>query len=172
MMRQITSMAKLISPTIGNCASDQITAITSNTQRVSTRLTMKPTTMAEIENRKKNEEPRKPNCSGSSFKSVLIGTPARLTTILSAKLTTMNRNRRKVIFQAPFGVGNALIIGSLASWPVATALRDASHGRLAKATGYFYEARRRYRRAVSGTLPATGFLAADHMAKSRWQITM
>ena len=55
---------KLTVPTIGNCASDQITAIASSTQRVSTRLTMKPTTMAEIENRKKNEEPSRPNCSG------------------------------------------------------------------------------------------------------------
>jgi hypothetical protein len=32
-------------------------ARTNSTQRVETRLTMKPTTMAEIENRKKNEEP-------------------------------------------------------------------------------------------------------------------
>ena len=104
-MRQITSVVKLTVPTIGNWASDQITAIASRTQRVSTRLTMKPTAMAEIENRKKNEEPRNPNCSGLSFNSSMIGTPARLTTILSAKLTSMNRNRRNVIFQAPFGVG-------------------------------------------------------------------
>src|SRR5215469_6265608 len=65
---------------------------------------MKPTTTAESENRKKKEEPKKPNCAGSSFSSVMIGTPARPTTILSAKFTTMNRNSRNVIFQAPFGV--------------------------------------------------------------------
>ncbi len=112
MIRQITRVVKLTLPTIGNCASDQITAITNSTQRVATRLTMKPTTMAEIENRKKNEAPRKPNCSGSSFMSARIGTPARLTTILSAKLTTMNRNRRKVIFQAPAGVGFPVMAAS------------------------------------------------------------
>ena len=72
---------------------------------------MKPTTMAEIENRKKNEEPSRPNCSGSSFSSVMIGTPARPTTILSAKFTSMNRNSRNVIVQAPFGVA----VGSLSS---------------------------------------------------------
>ena len=43
--------------------------------------------------------------------SALIGTPARLTTILSAKLTSMNRNRRNVIFQAPLGVG-CVVMGS------------------------------------------------------------
>src|SRR3954452_13666598 len=111
MMRQITSVVKPIVPTIGNCATDQISAIASSTVRVSMRLTMKPTTMAEIENRKKNEEPRKPNCSGVSFSSSMIGAPARPTTILSAKFTSMNRNSRKVIFQAPFGVGCAVIAG-------------------------------------------------------------
>ncbi|MGY3463834.1 hypothetical protein ACVW0I_000705 [Bradyrhizobium sp. LM6.11] len=34
----------------------------------------------------------------------MIGTPARPTTILSAKFTSMNRNSRKVTVQAPFGV--------------------------------------------------------------------
>ncbi len=106
-MRQIRSVVKLTVPTIGNCASAQITARVSSTQRVATLLTMKPTTMAEIENRKKNEEPSRPNCSGSSFKSVMIGTPARPTTILSAKFTSMNRNRRKVTVQACFGVAAA-----------------------------------------------------------------
>ena len=101
---------KLTVPTIGNCASAQITASTSSTQRVATRLTMKPTTMAEIENRKKNEEPSRPNCSGSSFSSVMIGTPARPTTILSAKFTSMKRNSRNVIFQAPLGVGCAVMV--------------------------------------------------------------
>src|ERR1700694_3326083 len=71
---------------------------------------MNPTTMAEIENRKKNEEPSSPNCSGSSFISVMIGTPARPTTILSAKFTSMNRNSKKVIFQAPLGVGSAVMV--------------------------------------------------------------
>jgi hypothetical protein len=37
----------------------------------------------------------------------MIGTPARPTTILSAKFTTMNKNRRNVILQAPLGVGCA-----------------------------------------------------------------
>src|SRR6476646_5200385 len=111
MMRQIRSVVKLTVPTIGNCANDQITAIASRTQRVSMRLTMKPTTMAEIENRMKNEEPRKPNCSGESFNSSMIGAPARPTTILSAKFTSMNRNSRKVIFQAPLGVGCAVMAG-------------------------------------------------------------
>jgi hypothetical protein len=109
MMRQITSVVKPTVPTIGNCDIDQITAITSSTQRVSTRLTMKPTTIAEIENKKKNEEPRKPNCSGESFSSSMIGAPARPTTILSAKFTSMNRNSRNVIFQAPFGVACAVM---------------------------------------------------------------
>src|SRR5256885_7933236 len=111
MMRQTSSMAKETSPTIGNCATDQITAIASSTQRVSMRLTMKPTTMAEIENRTKNEEPSRPNCSGDSFNSSMIGAPARPTTILSAKFTSMNRNSRKVIFQAPLGVGCAVMAG-------------------------------------------------------------
>src|SRR5215475_1786504 len=113
MMRQINSVVKLTVPTIGNCDSDQMIAITSSTQRVGTRLTMKPTMMAEIENSRKKDEPSSPNCSASSLRSFMIGTPARPTTILSAKLTTMNRNRRKVIFQAPFGVGCAVILGSL-----------------------------------------------------------
>src|SRR3954471_6569967 len=104
-MRQIMSVVKETVPTIGNCVSAQITASVSSTQRVGTLLTMKPTTMAEIENRKKKLEPSRPNCSGSSFSSVMIGTPARPTTILSAKFTTMNRNRRKVMVQAPLGVG-------------------------------------------------------------------
>ncbi|MGY4380684.1 hypothetical protein ACVWZ3_008323 [Bradyrhizobium sp. i1.3.6] len=103
-MRQIRSVVNETVPTIGNCASAQITASVSSTQRVGTLLTMKPTTMAEIENRKKNEEPSRPNCSASSFRSVMIGTPARPTTILSAKFTTMKRKRRKVTVQAPFGV--------------------------------------------------------------------
>src|SRR5689334_13443438 len=103
-MRQIRSVVKETVPTIGNCASAQITASVSSTQRVGTLLTRKPTTMAEIENRKKNAEPSRPNCAGSSFMSVTIGTPARPTTILSAKFTTIKRKRRKTMVQAPFGV--------------------------------------------------------------------
>ena len=117
MTRQITSVVKLTVPTMGNCASDHTTAIASSTQRVATLLTMKPTMIAEIENRKKNEEPRKPNCSGSSFISFMIGAPASPTTILSAKFTSMNRNRRKVIFQAPFGVACAVMVGLPSSIP-------------------------------------------------------
>src|ERR1700754_606581 len=115
MMRQIKSVVKPTLPTIGNCASDQITAIASSTQRVATLLTMKPTMMAEIENSRKKEEPSWPNCSGSSFRSFMIGTPARPTTILSAKFTSMNRNKRKVIFQAPLGVGCPVMFGSPSS---------------------------------------------------------
>src|SRR3569833_1957586 len=103
-MRQIRSVVKETVPTIGNCVSAQITASVNSTQRVGTSLTMKPTTIAEIENRKKNDEPSRPNCSGSSFSSVMIGTPARPTTILSAKITSMIRNRINVTVQAPFGV--------------------------------------------------------------------
>ena len=142
-MRQITSVVKLTVPTIGNCATDQITAIASSTQRVSMRLTMKPTTMAEIENRKKNEEPRKPNCSGESFSSSMIGAPARPTTILSAKFTSMNRNSRKVIFQAPFGVPSGVACAVMAGFPVffAGSVRSAgsngTRGLAGKATGIF-----------------------------------
>jgi len=109
-MRQINRVVNETVPTIGNCASAQITASASSTQRVGTLLTMKPTTMAAIENRKKNEEPSRPNCSGLSFRSVMIGTPARPTTILSAKFTTMKRKRRNVTVQAPFGVALVPIV--------------------------------------------------------------
>ena len=139
-MRQISSVVKLIVPTIGNCASAHITASTSRTQRVAMRLTMKPTTMAEIENRKKNEEPSRPNCSGSSFSSVMIGTPARPTTILSAKFTSMNRNRRNVIFQAPLGVGCVVMALSPIDRflrPVDPASPNATHGVSGNATGHF-----------------------------------
>ena len=71
---------------------------------------MKPTTMDAIENRKKNAEPSSPNCSGSSCSSVMIGTPARPTTILSAKFTSIKRNNRNVIFQAPLGVGCVVMV--------------------------------------------------------------
>ena len=51
MTRQIMSVVRPTGPTIGNCASDQISPMTSSTQRVCTRLTMKPTMIAEAENR-------------------------------------------------------------------------------------------------------------------------
>src|SRR4051794_40074571 len=132
MIRQINNVVKLTVPTIGNCATDQITAIASSTHRVGTLLTTKPTTMAEIENSRKNEEPSCPNCSGSSFSSVMIGTPARPTTILSAKFTSMNRNKRNVIFQAPLGVAAAVMVAS----PVLSLL-DATRGFPGKATADF-----------------------------------
>ena len=138
MTRQIKSVLKLTVPTIGNCASAHITASASSTQRVAMRLTMKPTTIAEIENRKKNEEPSRPNCSGSSFISVMIGTPARPTTILSAKFTSMNRNSRKVIFQAPLGVGCAFMDSpDYDGWPVDPASSNATRGPSVCATGHF-----------------------------------
>jgi hypothetical protein len=68
------------------------------------RFTIKPTRIAEIEKRKKKEEdPSKPNWAGPSFKSVMIATPARPTTILSAKFSSINRKRRKAITHARFG---------------------------------------------------------------------
>src|SRR4051812_36573388 len=96
MMRQTSSVLKPTVPTIGNCASAQITASTSSTQRVATLLTMKPTTTAAVENSRKNDDPNRPNCSALKLSSVMIGTPASPTTILSAKFTSMNRNSRKV----------------------------------------------------------------------------
>ena len=67
MMRQAISTSRLTVPSIGNCTTDQMIAMTSSVWRVCTRLEMKPTTIAEIANRKKNDEPIRPNCSGSSF---------------------------------------------------------------------------------------------------------
>src|ERR1700744_216901 len=104
MIRQITSVVKLTVPTIGNCASAQMVARTKSTHFDWTRLTMKPTMIAEIENSRKKDDPRLPNFSWVSPNSVLIGTPWRPTTILSAKFTTISKNSRKVIVQAPFGV--------------------------------------------------------------------
>src|SRR5262249_9160770 len=85
-------------------------------QRVATRLTMKPTTMAAIENRRKNDEPSRPNCEASSLSSVMIGTAARPTTILSAKFTSMKRNSKKVMPQAPFCV-SACVAGAVMMSP-------------------------------------------------------
>ncbi len=65
-IRQIISVVTLTVLSIGNCASAQISASTSSTQRVAMRLTRKPTAMAEIENSRKKDEPSRPNCSGVS----------------------------------------------------------------------------------------------------------
>ena len=112
---------------------------------------MKPTTIAEIENRKKKEEPSRPNSFGSSFSSVMMGTAARPTTILSAKFTSMNRNSRNVMVQAPFGVSLTLRFGISLDVACAAmilprhcrsarlpgAYGDATHGLPGKATGHF-----------------------------------
>ena len=155
MIRHIMSVVSPTVPIIGNCASAQITASTSSTQRVCTRLTMNPTTIAAIENRRKKEEPSSPNSFGSSLSSVMIGTAARPTTILSAKFTSMNRNSRNVMVQAPFGVcddacasvcvdvsldiaGAAISLPRLWSvGPVVRALHDATHGFPGMAIGHF-----------------------------------
>src|SRR5262249_22421850 len=76
----------------------------SNAQRVCTRLTMKPVTIAETENNRKKLDPIKPNWRGLSWSSFMIGTAAIPITALSAKLISMNRNNRATISQASFGV--------------------------------------------------------------------
>ena len=48
--------------------------------------------------------------NGFSPRGVEARAVAEVTTILSAKFTSMNRNRRNVIFQAPLGVGCAVMI--------------------------------------------------------------
>ena len=78
--------------------------MTSNAQRVCTRLTMKPVTIADTENSRKKLEPISPNWLGLSCSSCMIGTAAIPITALSAKLITMNRNSRATISQASFGV--------------------------------------------------------------------
>jgi hypothetical protein len=65
-----------------------------------TRLATKPTRIAESENRKKKLDPTSPNCLGVSSSSCMIGTAARPTTALSAKLSSMQRNKRPVIVHA------------------------------------------------------------------------
>src|SRR5262245_23640431 len=76
----------------------------SNAQRVCTRLTMKPVTIAETENNKKKLEPINPNWRELSWRSCMIGTAAIPITALSAKLISINRNSKVTISQAPFGV--------------------------------------------------------------------
>ena len=66
MMRQAISISSVTVPSMGNCTSDQMIAMTRSVWWVWTRLVMKPTTTPEIANRKKNDEPSRPNCSGLS----------------------------------------------------------------------------------------------------------
>src|SRR4030095_10752893 len=106
-----------------------------------------------MENNRKKEEPSWPNCSASSLRSFMMGTPASPTTILSAKFTSMNRNSRKVIFHAPFGVGCAFIVLLPKASCLACLTRpcdDASHGYPDKATGHFQVLAREFRRDVPG----------------------
>ena len=140
---------KLTVPTIGNCASDQITAITSSTQRVSTRLTMKPTTMAEIENRKKNEEPSKPNCSGESFSSSMIGAPARTDHDLVGKIHQHEQEQQEGdfpgAFRVPWDVGCAVMAGFpvYLCWLCKSGRFQWYKGVAGKATGILRNCRRR-----------------------------
>jgi hypothetical protein len=56
---------------------------------------------------------------------------------LSAKFTSMNRNRRNVILQAPLGVGCVVMITPCSSFilvALLTGLVNASHGGAANAT--------------------------------------
>ena len=77
MIRQAISISSVTVPSMGNCTTDQMIAMTRSVWRVWTRLVMKPTTTPEIANRKKNDEPSRPNCSGLSFSSAMIGWAAR-----------------------------------------------------------------------------------------------
>src|SRR6185312_4885794 len=79
-----------------------------------------------------------------SLSSVMIGTAARPTTILSAKFTSMNRNSRNVMVQAPFGVDMSLDgAGAAMSLPRycrsarVRASCDATHGFPGMAIGHF-----------------------------------
>src|SRR5579883_1715969 len=100
-MRQAISTSMLTVPSMGNCTSDQMIAMTSKVRLAWTRLVTKPTATAEMANRKKNDEPMRPNCSGFSFSSAMIGWAASPTTTLSAKFTSMKRKSRAVMPHAP-----------------------------------------------------------------------
>ncbi len=117
-MRQAINISRLTVPSIGNCTSDQMIAMTSSVCWVFTRLVMKPTTMAERANRKKNDEPISPNCSGESFSSAMIGWAASPTTTLSAKLISMKRKIRAVMPHAPFSGRSWTVTGALLPSPV------------------------------------------------------
>jgi len=84
----------------------------SNAQRVCTRLTMKPVTIAESENKRKKLEPTKPNWRGLSWSSCMIGTAAMPITALSAKLISINRNNRKTISQPSLGVSDGCALAT------------------------------------------------------------
>ena len=94
-------------PSTGNWTSAQINPITNSTHFDRTRLTTKPVTTAEIEKSRKKLEPTIPNCFGVKLSSVMIGTPASPIMALSAKLISMKKNRRAMIFHAPFSESNA-----------------------------------------------------------------
>src|ERR1700739_842956 len=63
---------------------------------------MKPVTTPDTAYRKKKLEPTRPNWLGVNPKSFMIGTAARPITALSAKLISINTNRRRTITQAYF----------------------------------------------------------------------
>src|SRR5476649_1870240 len=87
------------------------------------RLVRKPTSTAETANRKKKDEPIRPNCSGFKPSSAMIGWAARPTTTLSAKLISMNRNRSPVIGQAPFKGRSAVVMRRFSLSPFAGVVR-------------------------------------------------
>src|SRR5436190_4581398 len=102
MTRQAISTSRLTVPSIGNCTTDQTIAMTSKVLRVCILLLRKQTATAETANRKKNDEPIRPNCLGSRPSSFMIGCAASPTTTLSAKLISMKRKSRAVMPHAPF----------------------------------------------------------------------
>src|ERR1700722_3558348 len=66
------------------------------------RLTTKPVTTPDTAYRKKKLEPTRPNWLGVNSRSFMIGAAASPITALSAKLISINRNRRRTITQAYF----------------------------------------------------------------------
>src|ERR1700745_3857002 len=103
-IRQTTSVASPTGKSIGNCTSDQERASPRISQRADTRFARNPTTTAEIENRKKKLDPSKPNSLGVRLRSLMIGAAASPTTVLSAKLMSMKKNKAVVMVHAPGGV--------------------------------------------------------------------
>ena len=97
-------------PSIGNWVSAQTRPMVSSAQRVCTRFTIKPVTIAESENKRKKLEPSKPNWRGLRLSSFMIGTAAMPITALSAKLISMNMNNRATISQASLGVSDELAL--------------------------------------------------------------
>src|SRR5215831_3292126 len=119
-MRQATTVANPTVPSIGNWVSAQTRPMVSNAQRVCTRLTIKPVTIAESENNRKKLEPIKPNWRGLRLRSFMIGTAAMPITALSAKLISMNVNNRATISQAPLDVSDELAWAIPLLWWVTT----------------------------------------------------